>query len=161
MVHGVAVVDNDDGPTDAVVAVSWLQHVRSNDADNNNDNKYNGTKNNSNNNNNTKKERKKEKKKKKKKDNDDDDDDGDDDSNDDDDDDDDNDIERLSLRLFTMPSLTLELSPTRQLKWPGHDREQIRCKYVRCLSCATFSVPRERWMMMIMMMRRRIIMIIK
>ena len=49
-------------------------------------------------------------------------------NNDDDDDDDDDDSnERRNSRFFTFPSLRRELSPTRTLKWPGHNRVQITC----------------------------------
>ena len=52
-----------------------------------------------------------------------------------------NDTERRHSRLFTISLLRLKLSPTRTLKWPGHNRVQFTCnsltgyhlKHVACL----------------------------
>ena len=49
-------------------------------------------------------------------------------------------IQRRSSRFFTNSSLRRELSPTRTLKWPRHNRVKITCNtssayHVQCVAC--------------------------
>ena len=48
-------------------------------------------------------------------------------NNDDDDGDDNNRIYKVHFEICTFSSLRRELSPTRTLKWPGHNGVQITC----------------------------------
>ena len=64
--------------------------------------------------------------------------------NDDDNDNDNNDNDRTERRnsRFVTISLRRELSPTRTLKRPGHNRVQINVQYIGISSRATCRVPR-------------------